>query len=414
MTQALAAVSISGSSTNVAEPSETVKKLLALRDELRGLFPEREELIDQMIYAVMIREHVLVYGVFGTGKSHFVSSFFGSFIGASMYSIELTKFMTEANAVGIPNPKILREEGRIFHERKGTMLDAVFCELDEFFDANDHLLRTLLGILNERRFNRGVQLEQANLHTALASTNADPRKEIMRSPTLGAVVDRFLFQTDVGYLEKPESRRKMFANYMSRRVPQTKIDYADLSALSKAVLAIPIDDPVLIDLHEQILTGARKLRLKEDGAISDRRACQAFKVVQAHAMLYGRTDVLPEDFLATKWVYCFDDDKVTHEKFAAMASPLIEKIVKERQPDVVATQMRLFDEYATQIPKLTGSSKPEPAELVVMNRTLVELIDKVGVVQPAHVAIEDRKKALLKELESAKEKVGRLIDGRPI
>jgi MoxR-like ATPase len=413
MTQTLATVSTSGI-IEPAAPVETANKLIALRDELNDLFPERKELVDQLVYAVLIREHVLVFGTFGTGKSHFVNCFFGAFQNASMFSVELTRFMTDANIIGVPNSKILREEGRIFHERAGTMLDARFGELDELFDANPPVLRTLLGILNERRFNRGVQHERALLHTAMASTNADPRMEVKRYPELGAVVDRFLLQTEVKYLEQPESRRRMLANYLARRRPSIQIEYTDLEALADAVAAVPIADPVFIDLHEQILTGARSIRPKEDGPISDRRACQAFKLVQAHAMLYGRDEALPEDFMETRWAYCFDDDPAAHDRFKKMADPIIDKVVKERQPDVVATQLKLLGEYAAKLPKIDRRRKPEPDELVTMNRTIVGLLDDVRAVQPSHVSIEDRKKVLLKEIEAAKENVGKLIDGKTV
>src|SRR3989338_1807665 len=273
-----------GVSKMVIPPETRVHKTpTSLREpqtELNDLFPERENLITQLIYALLTKEHVLIFGKFGTGKSKLMEYFFGSFTGANMFSIEMTKFMTESNIVGIPNPKIMREEGRIWHERAGTMLDAHFAELDEIFDATDYLLRgTLLGILNERRFNRGVQLEKANLHMAVASTNADPQGEIKRSPALGAVVDRFLFQTRVFYLEKDSSRRRMYAKYLSGDQPSVQIPYEDIAEFADSVALVPITDPILLELHNRIIQDFRK---KKEVEFSDRRACQALRLVQAN------------------------------------------------------------------------------------------------------------------------------------
>lgn len=390
--------------------AESIRKL---QEELNDLFPERENLITQLVYGLLTREHVLVFGKFGTGKSRLVERFVGAFTGANFFSIELTKFMTESNIVGIPNPKILREEGRIWHERQGTMLDAHFAELDELFDANDYLLRTLLGLLNERRFNRGVQHERANLHMALASTNANPELEMKRSSTLGAVVDRFLFQTEITYLTKDESRRRMYMKYVMDARPSIQIPYDNVAFLANAVAQTSVNDPVLIELHNQIVQEFQKKR----GVIfSDRRACQALKLAQANALLFGRDEVAPDDFLAVMWALCNGNDTAAHDEFKTVASPLIDKVVKERQPDMVRTQMKLLDEFEKRLPKLAtnGSGTPmmyTPDELVSLRRILVTLQSDAREIKPSHASIEDRQKALMTTIESVKGDVGKLIDG---
>lgn len=383
------------------------------QEELNDLFPEREALITQLIYGLLTREHVLVFGKFGTGKSRLVESFFGAFTAANLFSLELTKFMTESNIIGIPNPKTLRENGRIWHEREGTMLDAHFVELDEFFDANDFVVRVMLGILNERRFKRGIQFERANLHTAVASTNASPEQELKRAPTLGAVVDRFLFQTQVQYLTKDESRRRMYANYLQDRRPSVQIPYPSIDALAHAVIRIPMNDPTLIELHNQIIQEFQK---KRNVMFSDRRACQTLKLVQANALLYGRGEVIPDDFLAEVWALGYGDDATMHEEFKAIATPLIDKFVKEAKPDIVRTQIKLLDELKNRLPTLSLNGSVPPValtsdELVSLRRTLVALEGDVRGLKASHASIEDRQKELLVAIESMKSKVGGLIDG---
>lgn len=423
MTTATADLKAAATNVPSATLSATADSIRKLQAELNDLFPEREALITQLVYGLLTREHVLVFGRFGTGKSRLVERFFGAFTDANFFSVELTKFMTESNIVGIPNPKILREEGRIWHERKGTMLDAHFAELDELFDANDHLLRTLLGILNERRFNRGVQLERANLHMTLASTNADPEGEVKRSPTLGAVVDRFLFQTQVTYLTKDESRRRMYSKYLQDERPSVKISYPDVVALAEMVVHTPIEDPVLIELHNQIVQEYQK---KKKVVFSDRRACQALKLVKANALLFGREEVGPDDFLAVMWAFCNGHDTAAQDEFKAVATPIIEKVVKDRQPDMVRTQMKLLDELEKRMPKpiakngsakggnngsANGNGTHSADELVTMRRSLIQLQTDVRDIKPNHPSIEDRRKQLLVSIEGMKGDVGKLIDG---
>ena len=69
------------------------------------------------------------------------------------------------------------------------MSTADFAFLDEVFDANDVALRSMLGILNERTFRKGKQIEQARLHTAIATTNF-----LRASDLTEAVLDRFAFR----------------------------------------------------------------------------------------------------------------------------------------------------------------------------------------------------------------------------
>jgi MoxR-like ATPase len=83
-----------------AKTQRTIKLIRQLQTELNELFPERESLITQLVYALLTREHVLVFGKFGTGKSRLVEDS-SAFTGANLYSVELTKFMTESSIVGI-------------------------------------------------------------------------------------------------------------------------------------------------------------------------------------------------------------------------------------------------------------------------------------------------------------------------
>jgi MoxR-like ATPase len=168
------------------------EQLRSLREELNELFPEREDIINQVLFALLTREHLLITGIYGTGKSQLVQTVFEAFTGSRTFSAALTKFTTESTIFGVPNVRELREEGRVRYTRSEGIFDAHFAELDELLDAQPALLRVLLGILNERIFKRGGQVEQVNLRTAIASTNGDPVVAVKQSPELGAVMDRFL------------------------------------------------------------------------------------------------------------------------------------------------------------------------------------------------------------------------------
>ncbi len=305
-------------------------RLGKLMRELDELYPEREHLTKQLLYALATREHVLVHGMYGTAKTQLSNAVFSSFEGQKTFSVQLTKFMTEANVIGVPDPNRMRQDGVLYYRPEGGILEANFAELDELFDANAPLLRTLLGVLNEREFKRGKQKEQALLHTAMAATNGDPQQVVQQSPELGAVVDRFLFRCNIDYLVRHDSRLRMYKNFAAAKKPETRISYESLAVFSDFVLnKMRISDVQFLKLYDRVLE-AYRIKVP-DQIISDRRACRLLNVIKANALLNGRTEVVPDDILAVRWGLCMGNDKFQHRAFMDVAVPLIEERKERRR-----------------------------------------------------------------------------------
>ena len=62
-------------------------RLRALIDQLGAIFPERETLLRQALYALLTKEHVLVFGTHGTGKSDLLGCLYRSIEGARHFGI---------------------------------------------------------------------------------------------------------------------------------------------------------------------------------------------------------------------------------------------------------------------------------------------------------------------------------------
>lgn len=382
--------------------------LRQLRTELRAIFPERRHLIEQILYGLLTQEHVLVHGRFGTGKSDILNSIFGVFHGAVVFPIGLTKFMTEANLIGIPNPKVMRDEGVITYNRDGGILDADFAELDELFDANAPLLRVLLGILNERQFKRGRQVEQANLHMAVASTNGNPQEELKKHPELGAVIDRFLFQCFVEYLSERDSRLQMYEKYLRGERPTVIIPIGELKYVSGIVTsANQITDMAFIDVYDQVIEAYCKATGK---VLSDRRKCKLLQLVEANALLFGRYDVDFEDILAVRWGICMGGDDQAHDTFKNVAQPILEKAKANQQQAVDVTENELLDQLSKTVPAIPDSSQnPAEKSLVEISRELTTLRKKVAEVKPHLTSTEDKQRKLLSLIDERQVKVTELI-----
>ncbi|HSD12500.1 MAG TPA: AAA family ATPase [Patescibacteria group bacterium] len=389
------------------EAARIGEAIRALIDQLGSIFPEREHLLQQILYALLTKEHVLVFGPHGTGKSDLLHTLFESFEGARVFSIALSKFMSEANIIGIPDPSLMREKGEVRYRRDGGILDADFVELDELFDSNWPLLRVLLGILNERSFKRGRQVEDANLHTAVACTNGAPDQEVKRQPELAAVIDRFLFHCKVGYLKDAGNRCRMYLKYLGGAQPTAKVTLKDLKALSDVVTeANQITDEFIVQVHDRIVTAYSE---KAKVVVSDRRKCKLLQLVEANALLYGRYEIDIEDLAAVKWGLCLGGDDAQHKIFDEEAAKIIAEAKKTRPQSVDEVQAKLLEEYEGKLPSVPAQCPPD--QLVEICRQMTALAKSVEDVRPQLPSTLERKKKLLGAIGGRKDAVLQRIQG---
>jgi len=149
----------------------------------------RGEIIRQAIYAILTGEHMLLLSRTGMAKSYLATSIFNIFEGARVFSAQASKDQTPDNYFGPYNIDEFRK-GRIRHNIKGSIIEANFVFLDEFFDASDVVLRSLLSVLNERKFINGSEQIDAAVHTTIATANYMRMNEVTE-----AVLDRFTYKS---------------------------------------------------------------------------------------------------------------------------------------------------------------------------------------------------------------------------
>jgi len=219
-------------------------------------FVEREDVIRKIMYAFMMREHVLLDGPTGSAKSDLIDTCIEGIVDATIWQMDLTRFTTDTHLFGNYDVRKMREEGHMVHMTDGSLAEANFAKTGEFFDASDATLRTLLGVLNERRITRGPQMLQFPLLTVIADTNFNPHQLSNRASQLEAVVDRFLFHTSTAYVEDPANRLTMLdvsLDGMGRKAPLPKLSLADVELVSGAVRAMNlVSDPYIRQAYEQL------------------------------------------------------------------------------------------------------------------------------------------------------------------
>ncbi|MEN9328371.1 MAG: hypothetical protein RI947_1179 [Candidatus Parcubacteria bacterium] len=403
-------VKLHPSAADLVLVNTAVEKLKLIVKDLNEIFPEREFMLLQLMYALLTKEHTLIYGPHGTGKSDLLSTLFTAVTGAKIFAIGMSKFMPEGYIIGAADPTILKDTGKFYHRPEGTLIDCHFADLDEFFDANPALQRVMLGILNERKFIRGSQEENALLQTAAASTNAEPDVQVAQFPELAAVVDRFLFHSVAKYLSVEDNQVRMLRHYLEGTTPTTKMNLAELMTVSDiVVLSNQITDETFIRVYNKMIQAyADKLKSLNKKPLSDRRRCKLIQLAEADALVHGRLEVVLDDLYAVRYGLCVGGDETTYKAFDDVAKPVIEAAKKDAAQDVDKVQRELLLALKADIPAIPAQCSS--GDLVDLAKALTAVRAKVDAVKPAVKTTDDQKAAILREIDAATKTVhGRIF-----
>jgi MoxR-like ATPase len=289
-----------------AKAHQLRERINRFRLALSHYFVERQGIIDLMTVCAVAQEPLLLVGVPGTAKSDLVTKFRDA-LGiptVDYFEYMLTRFTEPSEVMGPIDINLLRE-GRYIRRAQGKLPSARMVFLDEIF-------KSLLTILNERKFYQDGLPVPVALKILIAATN-----EIPEHAELAALKDRFCLKVvahpvqDDHFFElidagldaqtqrdlnlKPwveghaslvdllEAHRYLTMQ-MARREPQ-----ADGSALRDRHRFF--SDDLLRELHRLLKTLAR-----EDGVfVSDRKVVKLYKLLRARAWLFHGGKVERED-----------------------------------------------------------------------------------------------------------------------
>jgi MoxR-like ATPase len=246
----------------------------ALRDAARGLV-DREHLLELVALATVAREHLLVIGPPGTAKSEAVRRI-GRAFEARTFEYLVGRF-TEPNELFGPIDLQRLREGVVETRTEGMLPEAEFAFLDEVFLGSTAILNTLLGLLNDRVFRRGLNVVRSPLRACVGASNALPD-----DPALAAFSDRFLLRVFVESIPDPQLEALLEAGWAGAVEQPRRASLAALDALSAKAAAM---DPS--GVREALAVGLRTLRNHGIG-LSDRRIVKSQRLVTAAAALAGR------------------------------------------------------------------------------------------------------------------------------
>ena len=252
-----------------------------LRSDLVRAFPERQNVIDGSLCALLAGEHVLLLGPPGTAKSALVRALAQSF-GGQYFERLLTKFSTPEELFGPISLKAL-EQDRFLRVTTAKLPEAELAFIDEIFKSNSAVLNSLLALVNERIFHNDGAATACPLVSLFGASN-----ELPDGRELEALFDRFALRFSVDYLVQASSFRAVL------RAPDptgfTKLSMSDLRAAQAETAKVKVTDATV-----DALIAIRDACRSEGIIASDRRWKKSLKLAQAAACLAGEKSTTPED-----------------------------------------------------------------------------------------------------------------------
>jgi MoxR-like ATPase len=295
---------------NVDIPS-VVRRLNGIVGAMGRILVNRSELTRQGLRALMTAEHQFIFSAAGVAKSLYANQMFAYFKNASTFSIQFCPDTTPDDLFGAYDIEKFKK-GEIHHNIEGSIVTHPFAFLDEFMDGNDKLLRSLLGVLLERKFNAGNQVEEAILHTAIATSN------YMRlSETTEALMDRFLYKAYISPAKDMYTLLRIDHVYNSNSgavappVPEECIDVREIIAVRRIIRGrhphAKVVCPTEIRYLKNMVAAAFESEMRkyrQDYYLSPRTISKSNDCLKANALLDGRDKVNEKDVENLYYLFC--------------------------------------------------------------------------------------------------------------
>lgn len=277
------------------------RHMVALKSEIAQVIVGQQEIIEQMLVALLCRGHCLMIGVPGLAKTLLVSTL-GKVLGLNFHRIQFTPDLMPTDIVGT---EILQEDPETGHRRFQFVHGPVFTNLllaDEINRTPPKTQAALLEAMQELQATvNGETFPMPEPFMVFATQN--PIEHEGTYPLPEAQLDRFFLSLHIDYPQPDEERQIVLQTTRSEKPAAKCVLHADdLSKLQQAVFDIPVPDHV-IDYVMRLVQATRPgseappevtRRYVSWGA--GPRASQTFVLAaKGLALLRGRTAVSVEE-----------------------------------------------------------------------------------------------------------------------
>ncbi len=269
----------------------------AIRSEVAKAIVGQDEMIEQLLVAMVCQGHVLLEGPPGTAKT-FLANSFAEALGLDFGRIQFTPDLLPGDILG---SNLFNFQTSKFTLTRGP----IFCELllaDEINRTPPKTQAALLEAMQERRVTLDGEAHQLPERFMVVATQ-NPIENQGVYPLPEAQLDRFLFKLLVPYPHEAEEAR-IVAEYGRRQGPlrpadlgvSAVADAAQLRAASAALEQVAVADEITAYVVRLVRTTREHADLSV-GA-SPRAAVMLANAARGRAALHGRAYVIPDDVKA--------------------------------------------------------------------------------------------------------------------
>lgn len=394
------------------ELKAALEKIAAIRKELRARFIEREPLVDLLLMAAISRQHLLILGTPGEGKSAIMEAFTARIEGAKYFETQLGEFSTPEELFGVTDVnQMLAGHYRTIGDEYLQHADIV--GLDEVYKCNPSLLRgRLLRPLNERKSLDDGKWVPIPMQFAVLTSNELPEE----GDQLEAFADRILYSIQVDTLSDAGHKQFIHDELGRRRARAqgkdtsgkggTTITKEELALLQQAALDVFVPTKV----QEAWFTIRTKVNAAGYGKASTRRAGWIWDAVCAHAIMYGarrgQLIATPDDLTVLQHVLW---------KRPEDAAPIARIVLEESNKLVFEAHQaedqaqELLDEcvskvrvLTTEIENLKANAGNIQQKAAAAQQVTQKEAEKQGEIERAHVGLQTLEKKLLRLQNEAK------------
>ena len=329
-----------------------LKRVRALRDELSARFIERGDVIDALLMGIISRQHVMMIGDPGEGKTATTEALAARIDGRYFYTLLGGQSHVD-DIIGPLNTKLLMEGVRE-HDLEGFAATAHVVFIDEIAKANESTLNgALLPLMNERRVPNGKTLVRTPLEILVGASNEEfalDAEDTVTGHSLRALWDRFTLRvivktlTDAGHRQYMQDEilrqmREAMGEDVSGKTGAVTIGLDELHLLQKAALLVQVPNDVM-EAWYALRQALRKVGLQPP---STRGSGWMLRVVKAHALLRGSTVVSRADLIALCAILWDRADQAAQvrAKVLEVALPLTKEAVELGDKAMGATEQAL-------------------------------------------------------------------------
>jgi MoxR-like ATPase len=338
-------------------------------DPLKGRFVGRDEVIDLIALAVVSGEHLFLYGPPGTAKSALIRQF-ATAVRGRYFEYLLTRF-SEPNEIFGPIDIVRLREGKVTTVTTGMLPEAEFVFLDELFNANSAILNSLLTVLNERVYRRGIEIHPLPILSLFSASNRLPEDEALK-----ALFDRFLLRCHVDQLRRESMPQLLTAGWALEQAGplESEVSAGDLRQLSRQIYDVDLRS--IAELYADLALKVRDLGI----GFTDRRAVKVMKLAAASALLCGRAAALPCDLWPMRYVWDREEqigplsalvNGVLHQHPAQAETHALARVPESVDGEDVARQLEL-------IRKEVETDHLTPSALARLRERAADLADRAA------------------------------------